>query len=118
MSSARKPVITQEPLPGWLRLEVEGEKPLFKTPVPRTVIRDASKLREFLDKEHSNGRMLEIDGSEFSFKRRLGLRKQKTPKNSTVMDVVEEYVPSNGAERVIVVEEGEMKKRLQVLSRG
>ena len=39
------PVITEEPLPGWLRYETEGEKPWFRTPVPRMVIRDASKLK-------------------------------------------------------------------------
>ena len=62
MNLAKPPVITEEPVPGWLRYEVEGEKPWFKTPVPRTVIRDAIKLQDFLEKEHSNERMLEVDG--------------------------------------------------------
>ena len=76
MNLAKEPVITEEPLPGWLRFEAEGGRPWFKTPVPRIVIRDASKLKCFLEKEHSHGRLLEIDGSEFSFKRRYGLRKK------------------------------------------
>ena len=67
--------VTEEPLKGWLRFEVEGSKPWFKTPVPRTVIRNARMLAEFLKKEHDKKRMLEVTGSEFSFKRRLGLRK-------------------------------------------
>ena len=76
MNLAKEPVITEEPLPGWLRYESEGGKPWFKTPVPRTVIRDSSKLQSFLEKEHRQGRMLEIDGSKFSFKRRFGLQKK------------------------------------------
>ena len=82
MSSGKNPVITEEPVPGWLRYEVEGEKPWFKTPAPRTVIRDSSKLHAFLDKEHGHGRMLEIDGKEFSFKRRLGLRKNRASESN------------------------------------
>ena len=42
------PIITEEPLPGWQRYEIEGQKPWFKTPAPRTVIRDAKKLQSFL----------------------------------------------------------------------
>ena len=79
MNLEKSPVVTEEPSPGWLRYEVEGDKPWFKTPIPRTVIRDATKLRDFLAKEHGQGRMLEIDGSGFSFKRRLGLRSKKQP---------------------------------------
>ena len=70
-------MVSDEPLPGWLRFEVEGQKPWFKTPVPRTVIRDRTKLQDYLEKEHRSGRMLEIDGKEFSFKRRFGLRSKK-----------------------------------------
>ena len=67
--------VTEEPLVGWLRVEVEGSKPWFKTPVPRTVIRNARMLQDFLKKEHDSGRMMNVSGSEFSFKRRLGLRR-------------------------------------------
>ena len=68
---------------------MEGEKPWFKTPVPRTVIRDASKLQDFLEREHSHGRMKEVDGQEFSFKRRLGLRKQKVFARATVLETLQ-----------------------------
>ena len=69
-------VETEEPLPGWLRYEREGEKPWYKTPIPRKIIRSAKMLREFVDKEKKAGRMAEIDLSGFTFKRRLGLRKK------------------------------------------
>ena len=83
MNEAKHPSITEEPLPGWQRFEVEGQKPWFKTPVPRTVIRDAKKLQNFLDKEHQQGRMLNVNGSEFSFKRRLGLLKKSGASSSS-----------------------------------
>ena len=67
-------LVTEEPLPGWLRFEKIGEKPWFKTPIPRTVIRSKSSLKEYLEKEHKQDRKLDVDGSEFSFKRRLGLK--------------------------------------------
>ena len=76
MNLEKSPVVTEEPRPGWQRYEVEGAKPWFKTPVPRTVIRDAAKLEDFLEKEHGHGRMIDITGSEFSFKRRFGLRQK------------------------------------------
>ena len=83
MNTAKEPVVTEEPLPGWLRFETEGEKPWYKTPPPRTVIRANSNLKEFLEKEHKQNRKLDIDGSEFSFKRRLGLKsKINTPPDS------------------------------------
>ena len=81
MDLTRNQIVTEEPLSGWLRYEKEGEKPWFKTPAPRVVIRDASKLRAFLDKEHNIGRMLDVNVNQFSFKRRLGLRQKK---NETV----------------------------------
>ena len=86
MDLAKEPIITEEPLPGWLRFESEGDKPWFKTPVPRTVIRDTSKLQSFLEKEHRLGRMLEIDGSQFSFKRRFGLRNKPVFSVTTVSE--------------------------------
>ena len=66
--------ILEEPAAGWLRYERPGEKPWYKSPVPRTVIRNAKILKDFLAKERSQQRCLEIDESLFSFKRRLGLR--------------------------------------------
>ena len=40
---------SEEPFPGWLRIEVEGKKPSYKSPFPRTTIISAAKLDEFLD---------------------------------------------------------------------
>ena len=71
--------VTEEPSHGWIRIEVEGSKPYYKTPVPRTVIRDKGRLKEYLDKEHSKNRMVEVTEDMFSFKRRLGLRQKKGP---------------------------------------
>ena len=96
----KKPVVSaDEPLPGWLRFEVEGQKPWFKTPVPRTVIRDGIKLQDYLEKEHSNGRMLEISGKEFSFKRRLGLRQKRAEAGHDV-DVNEETADEDVGDNV------------------
>ena len=60
----------EEPYPGWQRFEVAEKRPYYKTPVPRTVIRSAAMLKEFLAKENEAGRMVEVDISKFSFKRR------------------------------------------------
>ena len=70
--------MTEEPYPGWLRFEIKGEKPYFKAPIPRTVIRDRVKLVNYLTKEQANGRMLEVDEGQFSFKRRFGLHTRKS----------------------------------------
>jgi hypothetical protein len=72
-------VETEEPFPGWLRVEVEGRKPSYRSPFPRTTITSAAKLGEFLEKEQSGGRMLDVDVSQFSFKRRMGLKKRSAP---------------------------------------
>ena len=66
--------VTEEPLPGWLRVEKEGQKPCYKSPFPRTVIRSAAMLKEFLAKEQAAHRMIGIDVSKFSFKRRFGIK--------------------------------------------
>ena len=79
-------VETEEPFPGWLRVEVEGRKPTYRSPFPRTTITSAAKLREFLEKEQSGGRMLELDMSQFSFKRRMGLKKRSAPPPPTIAD--------------------------------
>ena len=49
--------VTEEPLVGWLRVEVEGSKPWFKTQVSRTVIRNARMLQDFLMIERDSGRI-------------------------------------------------------------
>ena len=70
-------MITEEPKPGWIRYEIVGQPPWFKTPVPRKIIRNAKKLKEFLEQEHRMGRMLDVEVSDFSFKRRLGLKRNE-----------------------------------------
>ena len=74
MSSDSETVTSEEPFPGWIRYERPGEKPWYKTPVPRKVIRNAKMLSEFLAKERLNNRMIDVDEGLFSFKRRYGLR--------------------------------------------
>ena len=71
MEEPPEQVVTEEPLPGWLRYEISGRKPF-----PRTVMRTTTMLTDFLKKEHASGRMLEVTGAEFSFKRRLGLKEK------------------------------------------
>ena len=71
-------VVTEEPLPGWQRVEVAGSTPLYKSPFPRTVITSNAKLKEFLRKENAAGRLLGINAEQFSFKRRLGLRQRSS----------------------------------------
>ena len=109
MSSKENPIRTEEPAAGWLRFEVEGEKPWYKTPVPRTVIRDASKLQDFLEKEHGFGRMIDVDVTMFSFKRRLGLRKKTNPSS----DDIAEYIDTGGSR---TSDEGEIHVEMKSLS--
>ena len=78
----KEPLVTEEPHPGWQRFENEGRPPWFKTPPPRTVIRTRSQLKEYLEREHSHDRKLDIDGSQFSFKRRLGLKRHQLENRS------------------------------------
>ena len=65
---------TEEPYPGWLRIEKDGQRPFYKTPFPRTVLRSAAMLKDFLGKEKAAGRMNEIEEKQFSFKRRHGVQ--------------------------------------------
>ena len=104
MNLVKEPIVSEEPLPGWLRFETEGEKPWFKTPVPRTVIRDASNLQSFLEKEHRLGRMLDIEGSEFSFKRRFGLRQKPICSVATVSEQSESLAPVAETEPLSIIE--------------
>ena len=78
MDESANRVETQEPHPGWIRCEVEGCKPFYKSPFPRTVIRSAAMLRDFLQKEHEVGRLIDIDERDFSFKRRLGIKNKSS----------------------------------------
>ena len=89
MNPEKIPVVTEEPLPGWLRYEIEGQKPWFKTPVPRTVIRDATKLQDYLEKEHAKGRMCGVNGEEFSFKRRFLKKSRQVSSDSAVPEIVD-----------------------------
>ena len=115
MNKVTEPIVTEEPLPGWLRFEPEGGRVWFKTPVPRTVIRDASMLKKFLDKEHSLNRMLDVNGNEFSFKRRYGLKQRKAP-CSVAKDSVDD---EQEAEDVDAIEaQSDDKTILQRLSRN
>ena len=74
MNSNKVPVVTQEPFPGWFRYEIEGQKPWFQSPVPRTLIKSSGHLSEYLLREHAKGNMREVKAESFSFKRRMGLR--------------------------------------------
>ena len=67
-------LVTEEPYPGWLRTEKEGSRPYYKSPFPRTVIRSAAILRDYLVKERAAGRMLDIEEDKFSFKRKIGVK--------------------------------------------
>ena len=78
---------TEEPYPGWQRYEVAGQRPYYKTPVPRTVIRSAAMLKEFLDKEKKVDRMRDVDVSKFSFKRRHGIKRDVPSSSCNVNSV-------------------------------
>ena len=95
MNSSKDPIINDdEPFDGWQRFEIPGGKCWFKTPPPRIVIRDFSKLEDFLEKEHSNGRMLEINRTHFSFKRRYGLKKITKKSNDVPQNTVKNSGPA------------------------
>ena len=95
-------VESEEPFPGWLRVEVEGKKPSYRSPFPRTTITNAAKLDEFLEKEHSAGRMKDVHRDQFSFKRRLGLRQKLSKAPLPETDNTNE--PRDGTIDAIVVE--------------
>ena len=89
--ASKEPTISEEPAPGWQRHETEGERPFYKTPIPRTVIRNKVRLNEYLEKEHMHGRMTDLDENNFSFKRRLGL----TSRKNSVSELSQEVTASN-----------------------
>ena len=108
MNEASNPVVTEEPFPGWVRSEVAGSTPCYKSPFPRTTLTSQAKLKQFLTKEHAAGRYLDVNGSEFSFKRRLGLRSR-----SSSVAFEEGRPPCPGPERYLP---GEASKRDKVKS--
>ena len=75
--ASKEPIITEEPAPGWQRYETEGEKPYYKTPIPRTVIKNKVRLNDYITKQQAQNRMLDLSVKDFSFKRRLGLSEKK-----------------------------------------
>ena len=74
--SEKRETVTEEPASGWLRIEIEGSTPYYKSPIPRTVLKSSRKVELFLQNEHNKGRMKDIEVGQFSFKRRLGLKKK------------------------------------------
>ena len=86
----KEPNVSEEPYAGWLRYEVEGEKVYYKTPIPRTIIRDNVRLKAYLLKERAQERMLDVSESEFSFKRRLGLRSRKSSESLSCSESVQD----------------------------
>ena len=109
-----EPNVSEEPFPGWLRYETPGSKPWFKTPPPRTIIRDMKKLEEFLKKEHSHQRMLHITGEEFSFKRRYGLKRKSAIQCSSEVSLVAPSI-SGGVSTEVICEE-ELSQSLQTVT--
>ena len=77
--------MTEEPFPGWIRIEREGEKPFYKSPFPRTVLRSAAMLRDYLSKEQAAGRKAEIEEAKFTFKRKHGVQKKLSTLPSPVI---------------------------------
>ena len=105
-------IVTEEPLPGWLRCEVPGKTPFYKSPFPRTVIRSAAMLGDFLRKEHAAGRCVEVTGTEFSFKRRLGLKMK--PADPKVNDL---EVATNEVDSVIAPKLYEHRSAVDLLTK-
>ena len=116
-------VVTEEPFPGWLRIELEGDKPFYKSPFPRTVITSAAKLRGFLEKEHSAGRMEDVNENLFSFKRKLGLRPTSRSRAAMVAPPHEADVPhvdvgSEDASDTMVNDLEEKRSVVELLTRN
>ena len=122
MSEDLKRVITEEPFLGWLRIEVEGEKPFYKSPFPRTVLTSAAKLRDFLEKEHSAGRLNDVDESQFTFKRKLGLRQTSGSLAANIVAAPDEAeVPSGSSEdasAIVVKDFEERRSVVELLTRN
>ena len=110
------PVVTEEPFPGWLRYELEGNTPYYKSPVPRTVIKSARKLSLFLESERKKGNMKDVAVSDFTFKRRLGLKKPiKELETSSISSLSESVISEGECE---VQQTSEATSVIERLSRG
>ena len=107
---APKEHVSEEPLPGWLKVEVEGQKPFYKTPFPRKIIRSAAMLQEYLAKEHLAGRNVSVDTTKFSFKRKYGLRAKVASASSEVENLEELAVTED-----VVVEVNECREARSVV---
>ena len=109
--------VIEEPYPGWLRIEREGDKPYYKSPFPRTVLRNASMLKNYLSKEQNAGRMQDVEVEKFSFKRKYGLKKKAPEVSKHVVEVdndatVSEHVINDTEE----VDMSEHRSVVQLLS--
>ena len=110
--------VVEEPYPGWLRIEREGDKPYYKSPFPRTVLRNASMLKNYLSKEQNAGRMQDIEVEKFSFKRKYGLKKKALEVSKHILEVendatVSEHVINDNEE----VDMSEHRSVVQLLTR-
>ena len=92
--------VEMDPYPGWLRVEIEGKRPFYKSPFPRTVLGNAGMLKEYLAKEKAAGRMLNVEESLFSFKRKFGLKKKSVaaPDANKVVSGNSEDLDASGSE--------------------
>ena len=107
--TSKHEVVTEEPASGWLRYEVEGSTPWYKSPVPRTVLKSSRKVALFLEKEHAKGKMMDVNVNQFSFKRRLGLLKTSSKGSQTSAQVPLEI-------RKLAVEEDKPKTLVEHLT--
>ena len=110
--------MVEEPYPGWLRIEKEGEKPFYKSPFPRTVLRNASMLRDYLAKERTAGRMKNVEEDNFSFKRKYGLKKKVSEASKHPTEARNDTVEAqHGISRQEEVEISEPRSVVQLLTR-
>ena len=116
--NAREEHVVEEPYPGWLRIEKEGEKPFYKSPFPRTVLRNASMLRDYLAKERTAGRMKNVEEDNFSFKRKYGLKKKVSEASKHPTEARSDTVEAqHGISRQEEVEISEPRSVVQLLTR-
>ena len=95
-------LVAEEPYPGWLRTEKEGSRPFYKSPFPRTVIRSAAILRDYLVKERAAGRMLDIEEDKFSFKRKIGVKIKGVISPPVHVGAADEVVVEGSKHRTVV----------------
>ena len=63
-------------LPGFLRVQEIGKRPYYRSPFPRKVLNGARVVQKFLDKQHADGKLLEVEADMFTFKRERNLQEQ------------------------------------------